>query len=97
MSDGPMSPEEYAKFMGEGMDEEDSPQKKADEIPEDEIKRLERGLMQSGLASDGITKVLTDIDTLKRGEQREFNFIRGHVRRVRIRRELNGKITLIAF
>jgi hypothetical protein len=49
------------------------------------------------VTNDNIDKVLKGIVDIIRGELRTFNFVRGHVRRATIRRELNGKITVITF
>jgi hypothetical protein len=98
MADG-MTPEEYARFMGMGDDDEGPSQSSddKDDISENEIDRIRMGLKQSGVSADNVDKVMAKVPTLKKGDMLEFNFIRGHVRRVRLRRETSGKITLITY
>ena len=101
MADTPMTPEEYARFMGQTEDDheaEGSPKKqKGEKLSSQEIDRIRLHLKQAGVTPENIDKVMAKVPDLRKGDQEEFNFIRGHIRRVRIRRELSGKITLIPF
>jgi len=99
MADAPMPPEEYAEFMGEGLEEEDSAKKKKkdDRLDSDTIHRIRMQMKQAGVTTDNIDRVAKGVGDIGFGELREFNFVRGHVRRVRIRRELGGKITVITY
>lgn len=98
MADSPMTPEEYARFMSGGMEETGTQEAKANKgLDSSDIDRIRMILKQTGVTSDNIMRVMDKIATLKLGELREFNFVRGHVRRVRIRRELSGKVTVITY
>jgi hypothetical protein len=97
MSDGTMTPEEYAKFMGQGADEEPEQTKDDKEIDADTLDKIRIQLKQAGVTTDNIDKVLGGIKDIIKGEIRTFNFVRGHVRRATVRRELNGKLTVITF
>lgn len=100
MTDAPMTPEDYARFMGqvdEGEEAAAKPEKEQPGLPQAEIDKIRVHLKQAGVTSENIDTVTSGITTLSKGEQKEFNFIRGHIRRVRVRRELSGKVTMIPF
>ena len=49
------------------------------------------------MITDYCLQVVKGITDLKHGGMKDFNFVRGHVKRVRVRRELNGNLTVITY
>ena len=94
---GGMSPEDYAAFMGDGRDEMDEKKEKDDNITHAELERVRVQLRQAGMITDYCLQVVKGITDLKHGGMKDFNFVRGHVKRVRVRRELNGNLTVITY
>jgi hypothetical protein len=61
------------------------------------LERVRLQLRQAGMITDYAQKVAEGIRDIQRGGMRDFNFVRGHVKRVRVRRELNGLLTVITY
>jgi len=98
-SGAPMTPEEYAAFMSSDGDEEAQDEKKEDKdkIDVEALERVRLQLRQAGMITDYAAKVVDGIRDLKIGSMRDFNFVKGHVKRVRVKRELNGRLTVITY
>jgi len=96
---GTMTPEDYAKFMGAGDEEEGAAEEKPkdDSVTQEMLDRVRLQLRQAGMITDYAQKVADGIGDIQRGGMRDFNFVRGHVKRVRVRRELNGLLTVITY
>lgn len=93
---GGMSPDDYAAFMNEGIEEMDK-KKEDDNISPEQLERVRVQLRQAGMITDYCMQVVDGIRELKHGEMKDFNFVRGHVKRVRVKRELNGNLTVITY
>jgi hypothetical protein len=92
----PMSPDDYAAFMSDGLEEMDK-KKEDDNITEHDLERVRIQLRQAGMITDYCMQVINGIRDLKHGAMKDFNFVRGHVKRVRVKRELNGNLTVITY
>jgi hypothetical protein len=91
-----MTPDDYESFMSDGREDIDKEQE-TDELSREQLERLRGQLRAAGLTLDQTDVVMKKVDGIKKGEIREANFVRGHVKRVRVRRELSGAITLITY